>query len=109
MYDLVFYLWPTQPLAAIAPPDRRLVAFLLAVGSNILLFAVIGLVVGGVAGWRGGVPLVYGGFCSLLLLFGLWGAGYRVEHLGVIPLFLAVVLYGIPFWLVATQAARQID
>ena len=107
VYDLVFYLWPTQPLAALAP-GSRLVAFLLAVGANILMFALIGLIVGAVATRPSRLPLAYGGFCSLLLVFGLWGAGYRVEYLGVIPLVLAVLLYGIPFWLIAAQAGRQI-
>jgi hypothetical protein len=107
VYDLVFYLWPTQPLAAVAP-EGRLVAFLLALGGNILLFALIGLIVGSVAARPGRMPLAYGGFCSLLQAFGLWGAGYRVEHLGVMPLFLAMLVYGVPFWLIATQAGRQI-
>src|SRR6185503_15408549 len=77
VYDLVFYLWPTQPLAALAPRDGRLVAFLVSVGGNVLLFALI-------------------------------GAGYRVEYLGVIPLLLAVLFYGLPFLLVATHAGRHV-
>jgi len=108
VYDLVFYLWPTQPLAALAPRDGRLVAFLVSVGGNVLLFALIGFIVGAVASRRGGLSIAYGAFCGLLLVFALWGAGYRVEYLGVIPLLLAVLFYGLPFLLVATHAGRHV-
>ena len=107
VYNLVFYLWPAQPLAALVPDEDRFVGLLLAVGVNILLFALIGLIVGGVAR-QGRLLLVYGAVCTLLLVCALWGAGYRVQHLGVIPLLLATLVYGIPFWLIAAHARRQI-
>jgi hypothetical protein len=69
------------------------------------VFVLIGLVVSVVANRRGAVSLVYGIACGLLLLFAVWGAGYRLEDVGVIPLLLAMVFYGVPFWLVATHAA----
>lgn len=107
VYDLVFYLWPTQPLAVLAPTDGRLAALLLTVGGNLVLFVLVGLVVGAVASRRGGVVLVYATLCGFLLWFALWGAGYRLEHLDVSPLVLALALYAVPFWLVAAAAARQ--
>ena len=105
VYDLVFYLWPTQPLAALRP-DGGGMQVLLAVGSNLLLFALIGFVVGALASQRGAVLMAYAGFCCVLLWLALWDVGFRMAQVSVSPLLCAMVLHGSPYLLVALKAAR---
>lgn len=106
VYDLVLYLWPTQPLAAVEATAGRLMAALLSIGGNLLLFILLGLAVGAAAGRRGIVPLIYTAVCGLLVLFAFWGAGFSLEHLSWRPLAVAMVLYAVPFWLVTRAAVR---
>src|SRR5262245_23017610 len=69
VYGLVLYLWPMQPFAAVEASAGRLMAGVLSVGGNVLLFIFLGLAVGAAAGRRGAVPLVYVAVCALLVLF----------------------------------------
>jgi len=105
VYDLVLYLWPTQPLAVIESNASRALAGLVAVGGNVLLFLVLGLLVGAASKRRGALTFVYAAVCGFLILIGLWGSGYDIEHLAWFPLITAMVLYAVPFWLVH-RAAR---
>lgn len=107
VYDLVFYLWPAQPLAVVEASVDRPTTVVLAVGGNVLLFILVGLVVGSTAGRPRAGPMAYAAACGLLLLFALWGAGFSPEQLDWFPLIVAIVLYAIPFWLVAAAATRR--
>ena len=106
IYDLVFYLWPAQVLAALLP-ESRLDVFLLALAGNILLFVLMGLVVGAATNSPRQVSVAFGAFCTLFLVFALWGAGFDIQYLAVVPFLLAISVYGIPFWLVAARLGRH--
>ena len=50
--DLVFSLWPTQPLAVMEASTGAFVAGLVAVSANVILFGFVGAVVGAIASQR---------------------------------------------------------
>jgi len=106
VYDLVFLLWPTQPLAVIDVNTGPLVAGVVAVGANVLLFGFVGLVVGSVAKHAPGLLALYVLVCALVLLLALWGAGFSVAYLNIFALVAALLLYAVPFWATARLAAR---
>ena len=106
VYDLVFYLWPTQLLCLAEPSKGSSTVVLLSVLGNVLLFGLLGFAVGAGADRRGVVPLTYLAVCGLLVLFALWEGGFGPEHVSWLPLVSAMSLYAIPFWLIARAAAR---
>jgi MFS family permease len=103
--DLVFLLWPTQPIGAVEVSVGGPVAAALTIGANLVLFALLGLAVGALARTRGRVVSAYILVCVLLFLWALFGAGFSFAHLGVFALVVALVLYAIPFWLVMRASA----
>ena len=105
VYDLVLYLWPTQPLAVIEATSGKLLALLLSVGGNVLLFTVVGLLAGAAAKHPLTVLALYAAWSAVLLLVGLWGAGFEKGYLSVYPLAVALLLYALPFWIVFRRGA----
>lgn len=101
VYDLVLLLWPAQPFAVIEVNTGSLVAVAVAVGANILLFGLVGVLAGVLAKWRLGLLALYVLVCALVLLLALWGAGFSIAYLNVIALVVALLLYAAPFWAVA--------
>lgn len=101
VYDLVFLLWPAQLLAVAEASMGRLAAAALAVGTNVVLFAFVGVVVGLVAKKPAAFVALYGLLSVSLLFFGLWGAGFSPAYLNWFALVVALLLYAIPFWAVA--------
>jgi hypothetical protein len=105
--EVVFYLWPTQPIAAYESAWGTPAALFVAVGGNLALFGFIGLVIGAVATRRRALAVSYSVVCILLVLFALWAAGYRLEHVSAMPLLSAMVFYATPFWAVAARFAGR--
>jgi hypothetical protein len=102
--DLVFLLWPTQALAVIEVNTGPVIAAVVAVGANVMLFAVVGVLAGILVNTRLGLPALYLAVGLLLALFALWGAGFSVAYLNVVALAVAVLLYAVPFALTARFA-----
>jgi hypothetical protein len=106
--ELVLLLWPAQLLAAGKARVDVMTAGLL-VGVNVLMFVAIGLCVGAAATRRSAVALIYAGVCGMLLLLTLcWFAGFSLEYVSWWPLIVAMILYGIPFWLVARSSRTRL-
>src|SRR5258708_3160405 len=103
--DLVFLLWPTQPIGVIETNFGGPTATAVTIGANLVLFSVLGLVVGALARTRGRLVTAYVLVCVLLFLWALWGAGFSFAHLGVFALAVALLLYAVPFWVVMRTSA----
>jgi uncharacterized YccA/Bax inhibitor family protein len=81
------------------------IAVAVAIGSNVLLYALAGVAVGLVAQRRLVVVAIYSLICVLVASFGLWGAGNGLEFVNAMALLLALVFYAIPFWGVAKASS----
>jgi hypothetical protein len=103
--DLVLLIWPTQPLAVIEASAGPALAALAAVGVNVLLFAVLGLLAGVLAERRNGLLLLYLGVGVLVALFALWSAGFSFAYLNALVLVVGLLMYAIPFYLTARMAS----
>ena len=64
--DLVFLLWPTQPMGVIETNVGAPAALAVTIGANLILFAVIGVIVGLAARSRGQLAVAYAVVCVLL-------------------------------------------
>lgn len=95
--DLVFLLWPTQSLGVIEVNTGPRFAAVVAVGANILLFFVFGMLAGVLVRTPFGLPALYLALGLLLALFALWEAGFSVAYLNVVALAVALLLYAVPF------------
>lgn len=102
--DLVFLLWPTQPIGVIETNVGVPRALAITIGANLVLFAIIGVIVGLVAKTRGRLVLAYVAISLLLFVWAFWGAGFSFAHLGVLALAVALLVYAIPFWVVRPGA-----
>lgn len=104
VYHLVILIWPTQPLAVVEASTGPLTAAAVAICGNVLLFSVMGLVV-----WVGAKRLYwlitsYVAVCGLVLLAAFWGAGFNVAFVNGFAFVVALLIYAIPFWVVARVA-----
>jgi hypothetical protein len=106
VYDLVFYLWPTQVIAVYESTLGTLRARILSISANILFFVCLGLVVSIVARSRTGSALAYVGICGVAGMMALWSSGFSLDHLNYTPLVVALVIYGILMWLGSRSSAR---
>jgi hypothetical protein len=104
--DLVFLLWPTQPMGVIETNVGAPKALAFTIGANLVLFAIIGVIVGLLARTRGRLVLAYVVVCLLLFMWAFWGAGFSFAHLGVLALAVALLVYAIPFWVVLPTSAE---
>jgi hypothetical protein len=103
--DLVFLLWPTQPMGVIETNVGAPRALAVTIGANLVLFAIMGLIVGLLAKTRGRLVVAYVVVSLLLFVWAFWGAGFSFAHLGVLALAVALFVYAIPFWVVMPGAA----
>lgn len=103
--DLVFLLWPTQPMGVIETNVGAPRALAVTIGGNLVLFAIIGLIVGLLAKTRGRLVVAYVVVSLLLFMWAFWGAGFSFAHLGVLALAVALLVYAIPFWVVMPSSA----
>lgn len=104
IYDLVFLLWPTQPLAVMEVNIGFANAGLVAVSANILLFGMVGVLAGILVNNRLGLIVLYLTQGLLLILFSLWGAGFSMAYLNVATIVLALLMHAVPFFLAARLA-----
>jgi len=95
--DLVFLLWPTQPLAAIEVNTGPIVAGLVAAGTNMALFAIIGMLAGLLFTGRVGLLTLYIMVVLLASLFSLWGAGFSLAYINFTALAVGLLIYASPF------------
>lgn len=106
--DLVLLVWPTSFLGVGLPPNglTRLTLTIY----NVILFALLGLVLGVIARRRWVVLVAYLSTCLLLAAIEAWGSGYALAYFSWSGLTLALFLYGLPFWavgrIVATDTAN---
>jgi hypothetical protein len=96
VYELVLLLWPTLPLAVIEVNTGSVVAGLVAVGANVVLFAIVGALANLFRG-RIGLPMLYLLLVLLVFLYALWGSGFSFAYLNRSALGVALLLYVIPF------------
>ncbi len=104
LYYLVLFLWPAQPLAVAEVNTGRLVGWLIAIGGNALIFALVGGIVGVCRHRRAVLSLIYLGCCGALLLYALWGVSVTLTSLSCSALVLALALYAVPFLIVTRYA-----
>jgi hypothetical protein len=102
--DFVFLLWPTQSLGVIETNVGARAALAITIGTNLILFAGIGVIVGLIARTRGRLVVAYAAFCLLLCVWAFWGAGFSFAHMGGRALAVALLVYAIPFWAVMPSA-----
>ena len=98
LYDFIVLLWPTQPMAVVETSVGNVAAAALAISANILLFAILGAVVGTIGATRARLMSAYVVVCGLILLFDLWEAGFSWAYLNGLALLIALLLYAVPFW-----------
>ena len=108
IFFLVLLTWPTV-LAAIAPTtEGRAVADFVAIGTNVTLFAGLGIIVASVARqpW-----LVWGLYGALCVVVGFQGyttyAGSDLQRLNIPALVGAFIIYSLPFVLLRAAVARK--
>ncbi|MBA3773782.1 MAG: hypothetical protein H0X13_15215 [Ramlibacter sp.] len=99
--DLLFLIWPTQSLAVIEVSAGKLLAAVVSVGTNILVFAFLGMIAGALVGRRWGLFPLYLATGALLVLFASWGAGFSFAYFNVPALVMGLLLYATPFYLTA--------
>ncbi len=92
-------------MGVIEPNVGAAAALAVTIGANLILFAVIGVIVGFLARSRGQLAVAYAVVSLLLVAWASWGAGFRFAHLGVLALAVALLLYAIPFWLLSGDLA----
>lgn len=97
IYDLVLLLWPTQPLTIIEANIGTVPAAIIAVGTNVLLFTIFGIVTAMFATKRLAILVVYALAMGLIFLLYFWGAGFDLTNTDGRILMVASATYAIPF------------
>ena len=97
IYDLVLFLWPTQPLAVLEVTIGSFAAIGVSVGANVLFFGIAGALAGTISRQPVKLLALYLVACTVMLAFALWTAGFTVAYLNVSALVVAVLLYAVPF------------
>lgn len=97
LYDLVLLLWPTQPLAVMEASVGTVMGVAIAVLANVILFAVLGILIGATAKYRSWILAMYVGVAALLVLLAFFAAGFSASHVSFGALIAAILLYALPF------------
>ena len=106
IYDLVLFLWPTQPLAVMEVTIGSFAATSLSVGANALLFGIVGALAAAIARQRGKLLGLYLAACIVVFLLALWSAGFSVAFVNVGALAVVFLLYAVPFLAVLGLARK---
>jgi len=106
IYDLVLFLWPTQPLAAMEVTIGSFAAITLSIGANALLFGIVAALAAIIARQPGKLLGLYVATCIVVFLLALWSAGFSVAFLNVGALAVAFLLYAVPFLAVLGLARK---
>lgn len=91
--EVVVLLWPAHVLRVIEVSLGKLNALLVAVGGNLLLFAIFGALFMILARWTLGLLVVSGFLLLCVVLFALWGAGFDYRFLNGWALIIALAYY----------------
>ena len=105
VYDLIFLLWPAQPLAVIESNSGTFVAATVAVVANILMFAVPALLKRIIL-QRWWQLTVYSLTCGFILLLAFWASGFNYRFINGLALLSALVFYTALF-LICSYCERQ--
>lgn len=97
--DLVFLLWPSGMIGAVESKTGEAIAAVLTIGANLVLFSLLGLVVGAIGKDRRRLMFAYGTVAAMIVAWAFWGAGLSLAHLGVLALLVALAAYALPFGL----------
>lgn len=95
VYDLVFLLWPAQMLAVAEATTGETAALLLAIGGNILLFAIVGILIVVIVGKLQTTLTAYVLLATGIILLALWGAGFDYKFLNALALLIALGIYAL--------------
>jgi hypothetical protein len=104
IYRLVFLLWPAQPLAPAANTSLSLAALGVVV-LNVALFVLLGVMTAPFAKRPVWLLVPYAVVCVLLVFWELVGAGFDEAFVNYSALAAAIVLYSLPFWIVARKVS----
>ena len=107
VYDLVFYLWPAQPLASYESIIGPVMTGVLSIGGNVLFFACLGTLVGVLARSQAGSVLAYTGTFGVVGLMATWTSGFSLSHVNYLALLTALFSYGILVWLVKKVSSNR--
>jgi len=105
--DLVLMFWPAIVLSAGGrandPHD-----FWMSLVVNVVLFALLGLVIGALGRHVGVVVTIYICLCALLTLVEAWGSGFSLAYFSWFVLVVIYLLYWLPFWAVIWGYSRRV-
>jgi hypothetical protein len=90
LYQLILLLWPAQPIAVIEVNTGPVIAAATAVGANVLLFAVVGVIVGALGSRRVALLVIFIGVSFAVV----WASGSPAE-INLASLTVAIVLYAV--------------
>jgi hypothetical protein len=99
IYDLTWLLWPTQALAVAEVSVGRAVAFMIALGANVALFTVVGILVALVARKPALRRTVQ---AAVVFALGMWaavGAGFDATFMNWPALIVASVIVSGAIWI----------
>lgn len=100
LYSLVLLLWPAQPVSVIEASTGTLIAIAISVGANVLLFGVLGVLVGVFASKGAALVVLYVGALASLVALTVWAFGLSFTSFPVLALIGAAALYAVPFFAV---------
>lgn len=103
--QLASLIWPTQMLATYESTMGKTLALLLAMGSNVLVFALIGGLLGLWNTSRNRVIASYLVLCAAGLFWALFEAGFDARFLNIPGLLVGFLFYAAPVLLIL----RRID
>ena len=106
VYSLVLFLWPAQLLGVIEVNTGRLVAAIISVGVNLLLFGAVGALAGICGKKPAGLVSLYLVVCAMVVALAIWASGLPFTYLEVSALAASLLLYAVPF-LVVFQLSRN--
>jgi ABC-type maltose transport system permease subunit len=106
LYDFVLLLWPPQVLGVIEAVVGTVVAALLTVGANILLFALAGRLRWACRSHAVAAVLLWVVISAAVSAIALWASGYDAVFVNVPALTLAYAFYAVLIWV--TGSARDL-
>jgi hypothetical protein len=102
----MFLLWPAQMVAVIEATVGSAVAVVIALATNVLLFALIGLIVAFVSHARG-YTIAYTVLAFLIGMLAIWGAGFSFVYLSWAALATALLIYGTLVYVASRVSSRH--
>jgi hypothetical protein len=95
--DLVWLLWPTNMLAVIEASIGTPLAVSIAIGSNLILYGIVGLIVACIGRWTFLLLICWVACLGALAGWAWIGSGEALTHLDWRALLVGAVLCSVPF------------